>query len=84
MVRDRGKLTSMQYVTPLIGAIVADQYRGKYKTIFDFTHSPLSGPRHSLRNLAPLVYQGAALGGLIVAMFVVGLGTGGIKANVHP
>lgn len=37
-----------------------------------------------LTSLPVSIEHGAALGGLIVAMIVIGLGTGGIKANVAP
>ncbi|KAJ6151707.1 hypothetical protein N7470_006835 [Penicillium chermesinum] len=58
------------YVTPIIGAIIADQYLGKYKTIVLFC----------------IVYMVArpGLGGFIAAILIIGLGTGGIKSNVAP
>ena len=35
-------------------------------------------------SLPVAIEHGAALGGLIAAMIVIGLGTGGIKSNVSP
>lgn len=37
-----------------------------------------------LTSLPVAIEHGAALGGIIVAMIVIGLGTGGIKSNVGP
>ncbi|KAI9841563.1 MAG: peptide transporter ptr2 [Sclerophora amabilis] len=73
------------YVTPIIGAIIADQYLGKYKTIFWFSLVYICGLVILFCTSLPVAIEnGAALGGLIVAMIVIGLGTGGIKANVSP
>ncbi|GAB7347471.1 hypothetical protein MBLNU459_g4384t1 [Dothideomycetes sp. NU459] len=73
------------YVTPIIGAIVADQYLGKYWTIFYFSIVYMVGSLILfLTSLPVAIENGAALGGLITAMIVIGLGTGGIKSNVSP
>ena len=37
-----------------------------------------------LSSLPTAIEHGAALGGLVAAMIVIGLGTGGIKSNVSP
>ncbi|KAH8171107.1 POT family protein [Sarocladium implicatum] len=73
------------YTSTVIGAIVADQYLGKYRAIL------LAGAIYTC-GLVILVAtsthagitSGAGLGGLIAAMVTIGLGTGGIKANVTP
>ncbi|KAK2748782.1 hypothetical protein FQN57_000363 [Myotisia sp. PD_48] len=73
------------YVTPVLGAIVADQYLGKYKTIVLFCCTYALGLLILLFTSLPIALQnGAGLGGFVVAVIVIGLGTGGIKANVAP
>ncbi|OCK83738.1 di/tri peptide transporter 2 [Lepidopterella palustris CBS 459.81] len=73
------------YVTPIIGAIVADQFLGKYLTIVYFSLIYMLGILILfLTSLPVAIEHGAALGGLITAMVVIGLGTGGIKSNVSP
>ena len=37
-----------------------------------------------LTSLPVAITHGASLGGLVTAMIVIGLGTGGIKSNVSP
>ncbi|KAJ5734032.1 hypothetical protein N7493_002818 [Penicillium malachiteum] len=73
------------YVTPILGAIVADQYLGKYKTIVWFCGIYLVGLLILVCTSIPTALEhGAGLGGFIVAILVIGLGTGGIKSNVAP
>lgn len=73
------------YVTPIIGAIVADQYLGKYWTIVYFSIIYMIGAFILFITSLPVAIEnGAALGGLVTAMVVIGLGTGGIKSNVSP
>ncbi|KAL4805303.1 POT family-domain-containing protein [Aspergillus unguis] len=73
------------YVTPIIGAIVADQYLGKYKTIVFFCFVYLIGLLILVCTSIPQALEnGAGLGGFIVAILIIGLGTGGIKSNVAP
>lgn len=73
------------YVTPIIGAIVADQYLGKYKTIVWFCIIYLIGLLILVCTSIPVALEhGAGLGGFIVAILIIGLGTGGIKSNVAP
>jgi POT family proton-dependent oligopeptide transporter len=73
------------YFTPVIGAIVADQYLGKYKTIVLFAGFYLVGLIVLFVTSLPVAIEGgAAFPGLIVAMIIIGLGTGGIKSNVSP
>ncbi|KAF8627929.1 hypothetical protein AX17_006084 [Amanita inopinata Kibby_2008] len=74
------------YVTPFIGGILADTKWGRYKTIMIFSLVTLAGhiilvgsaTPASLRNLD------AALGLLVTAIVIMGLGAGAIKANVSP
>ncbi|KAI3393743.1 hypothetical protein diail_3744 [Diaporthe ilicicola] len=73
------------YVTPVLGAIISDQYLGKYWTIFYSALIYMVGNLILfLTSLPAAIEHGAALGGLIAAMIVIGLGTGGIKSNVSP
>ncbi|KAF2801839.1 PTR2-domain-containing protein [Mytilinidion resinicola] len=73
------------YVTPIIGAIIADQYLGKYKTILYFCFVYIIGLLILTLTSLPIALQhGAGLGGFIAAIIIIGLGTGGIKSNVAP
>lgn len=73
------------YVTPVLGAIISDQYLGKYWTIFYSAIIYIIGCLILfLTSLPVAIEHNAALGGLIVAMIVIGCGTGGIKSNVSP
>lgn len=73
------------YLTPILGAVVSDQYLGKYNTIVYFSFVYLLGVIILFITSLPVsIEHGAALPGLIVAMLVIGLGTGGIKSNVSP
>ena len=73
------------YVTPVAGAIIADQYLGKYKTILCSSVVYIAGLLILfLTSLPTAINHGAALGGLVASMVVLGIGTGGIKSNVSP
>ncbi|KAI9799419.1 MAG: hypothetical protein M1825_004519 [Sarcosagium campestre] len=73
------------YLTPLLGAVISDQYLGKYKTILLFAVIYMFGLLVLFVTSLPVaIANGASLPGLIVAMIVIGLGTGGIKSNVSP
>jgi len=73
------------YCSPIIGAVVADQYLGRYKTITSFSFIYLIGSVVLfLTSLPRSIEAGAAFPGLVVALICIGLGTGGIKANVSP
>ncbi|CAO3692610.1 hypothetical protein G6F70_005638 [Rhizopus microsporus] len=73
------------YITPIIGAIVADQYLGKYRTILLFASFYLVGLVILTATASPVaIANGAAFPGFIVGIIIVGLGTGGIKSNVSP
>ncbi|KAL9551491.1 hypothetical protein MBANPS3_004233 [Mucor bainieri] len=73
------------YITPVFGAIVADQFWGKYKTILVFAIIYFIGlVILTLTSIPAGIASGAAFPGFIVAIIIVGLATGGIKANVSP
>ncbi|ODQ68067.1 peptide transporter PTR2-A [Nadsonia fulvescens var. elongata DSM 6958] len=73
------------YVTPIIGAIVADTFVGKYNTItffcciyaFGLMILCVTSTEESLKSLR-------GLSGLVISMVFIGIGTGGIKPNVSP
>ncbi|CAO3668303.1 unnamed protein product [Umbelopsis ramanniana] len=73
------------YITPIFGAIVADQYLGKYRTILLFGTIYFIGLIIITATSAPsAIESGAAFPGFVVGLVIVGLGTGGIKSNVSP
>jgi proton-dependent oligopeptide transporter, POT family len=67
------------------GAVVADQYLGKYLTIVYFSLIYAFGVLILfLTSLPAAIEHGFALVGLVISMIIIGLGTGGIKSNVSP
>lgn len=73
------------YVTPILGAIVADAWLGRYKAIMAFSMVYLCGLIVIfVTSLPGPLDNGAGLPGLVVTMIILGLGTGGIKSNVSP
>ncbi|CAF3160189.1 unnamed protein product [Rotaria sp. Silwood2] len=73
------------YITPIIGAILADQLWGKYKTIIVSCVIYMIGLIVLLlTSIPPSIDKGVAFPGLIVAMIIIGFGTGGVKSNVSP
>lgn len=68
-----------------IAHVSSDQYLGKFKTITLALGIYIVGLIILVGTSTPAgIENGAAYGGLITAMVVIGLGTGGIKANVTP
>lgn len=73
------------YITPIIGAIIADQYLGKYRAILLFACIYFVGLVILTATASPMgIENGAAFPGFIVSIIIIGLGTGGIKSNVAP
>jgi len=74
------------YVTPILGAIIADQYLGKYNTILIFACVYMVGLLILTTTALPtsLEHHSVGVGGYVTALIVIGLGTGGIKSNVAP
>ncbi|KAI9364318.1 POT family-domain-containing protein [Pilaira anomala] len=73
------------YVTPIIGAIVADQYFGKYNTILIFSCLYLVGLIILTATSIPsAIESGATFPGFVVSIIIIGLAAGGIKSNVSP
>jgi POT family proton-dependent oligopeptide transporter len=72
-------------VTPILGAIIADQYLGKYNTILVFAAVYWVGLLVLWTTALPASIEGGhALGGYISAIVIIGFGTGGIKSNIAP
>ncbi|ORY08312.1 PTR2-domain-containing protein [Basidiobolus meristosporus CBS 931.73] len=73
------------YFTPLFGAVISDQYLGKFKTILIFCSIYMIGWLIlTLTAIPPSLAAGAGYPGYIVSLIVIGLGTGGIKPLVSP
>ena len=71
------------FLTPVFGAVVADQRLGRLKTILYASTIYMAGLLVVLVTSFPTFSQSGALVGLIVAMFMIGIGTGGIRPNVN-
>lgn len=73
------------YVTPILGGYISDTYWGKYKTIFVFCVVYIIGIFILFITSVPAITsKNTALGGFVVAIIIIGLATGGVKANVSP
>ncbi|KAI8974669.1 POT family-domain-containing protein [Pilobolus umbonatus] len=73
------------YLTPLLGAVIADQYLGKFRTILLFSVIYLIGLIIlTCTSLPSSIENGAGFPGYLTALLVIGLGTGGIKGIVAP
>ncbi|KIW27492.1 uncharacterized protein PV07_07225 [Cladophialophora immunda] len=74
------------YVTPLLGAWLADTYLGRYNMIMVSIGIAVIG--HVLLTMSALpsvlAHTESALISFIVALVVFGLGTGGFKPNISP
>ncbi|KAK9767531.1 hypothetical protein K7432_002631 [Basidiobolus ranarum] len=91
---DKGQATSTAlkqfftffcYFTPLFGAIISDQYLGKFKTILIFCSIYMLGWLIlTLTSIPPSLAAGAGYPGYIISLIIIGFGTGGIKPLVSP
>ncbi|KAJ7155693.1 peptide/h+ symporter protein [Mycena filopes] len=74
------------YVTPFLGAILADTKWGRYKTICVFSIVILLGHIILVGSATPssLEHPKTAMGLLILAIFVMAVGAGSIKSSVAP
>ena len=71
--------SGMCYVTPLIGGFVADSYLGRYNTIVLFATIYLGGlVLATLVAVPDYTHEGL----VFLALYIIALGTGGIKPNV--
>jgi POT family proton-dependent oligopeptide transporter len=69
---------------PLLGAYVADQYWGRYKTIGVSLGIDIIGHIILIMSAIPPVISntGGSLAAMIIAILVIGFGTGGFKPNI--
>ncbi|ODV61997.1 Ptr2p [Ascoidea rubescens DSM 1968] len=73
------------YVCPVFGAWISDTYLGKYKAICWFTGIYTIGILVLFLTSLPVsIENNVSFGGFIAAIIIIGLGTGGVKANVSP
>ncbi|KJA16010.1 hypothetical protein HYPSUDRAFT_47842 [Hypholoma sublateritium FD-334 SS-4] len=73
------------YVTPLLGAYIADTHWGRYKTICVAVGIAFLG--HVLlviSGIPAIIDEGNSMAPFIIALIVMGLGTGLFKANISP
>ncbi|KAF5310113.1 hypothetical protein D9619_010186 [Psilocybe cf. subviscida] len=73
------------YVTPLFGAYIADTYWGRYKTIcFAVVVSFIGHVLLIIAALPHVIANGTALPVFVIALIVMGIGTGVLMANISP
>ncbi|KAF8202074.1 peptide transporter PTR2-A [Mycena galopus ATCC 62051] len=78
-------LTFFVYATSFGGAIVADGWLGRYKSLTVFASIYALGILVLFVTSLPVsLDHGAGLGGLIAAMIIFGIGAGGMKSNLAP
>jgi POT family proton-dependent oligopeptide transporter len=71
------------FITPIMGAIVAEQYIGRVKTIIYSSFIYSCGLVTLFISSLPFAQdRGFSLLALLSSLFMIGIGTGGIKANV--
>ena len=75
-----------QYTMPLFGAFVADQYWGRFRTISAALGVDIVGHLILIVSALPSVLRNpnSSLAVLILAIVVIGVGTGGFKPNISP
>lgn len=69
------------FLTPLLGSVVADQYWGRVRTITYASLAYVCGLIMVV--ISSQLEPTAALATLAIAMFCIGIGTGGIRPNVN-
>jgi len=74
------------YVTPLLGAYIADERWGRFKTISVSVATAFIGHIILIISSIPpvIAHPKGALAALSLAIIVMGLGTGGFKSNISP
>ncbi|KAH8114891.1 PTR2-domain-containing protein [Phellopilus nigrolimitatus] len=74
------------YVTPLFGAYIADAYWGRYKTICYAVGVAIVGHVLLVVSAVPAVigHSQGSLAVFVVAIVIMGAGTGGFKSNISP
>lgn len=71
---------------PLFGAVIADQYWGRFRTILAAIGFALVGHTILIISAIPQVikHPQGAVGCFSVGLIIMGMGTGGFKANISP
>ncbi|KAB8217124.1 POT family-domain-containing protein [Aspergillus novoparasiticus] len=73
------------FLMPILGAVIADCYLGRVKTILLGSITATIGTLILFLTSLPVSLEnGAGWPGLLVALIIIGLGAGGIKSNVGP
>jgi POT family proton-dependent oligopeptide transporter len=74
------------YVTPLFGAYLADKYWGRYKTVCVAVAVAMIGHIILIIAAIPQVItnKGGAVACFIIAIIIMGAGTGAFKSNISP
>jgi POT family proton-dependent oligopeptide transporter len=73
------------YTTPIIGAIIADEYLGRFNTIFMAIGFSIIGHILLIISAIPVVLtSGKAIAPFILGIIFLGFGTGAFKANISP
>lgn len=68
------------YTTPLLGAYIADEYLGRFNTIFVAIAFAIVGHVILIISAIPQVLQGkGAIGAFVIGLVCLGIGTGGFK-----
>ncbi|CAI7639620.1 unnamed protein product [Penicillium glandicola] len=74
------------YVMPLFGAMVADQYWGRYRTIMSSIGCALLGHIILVISAIPKVIANpqGSIACFSIGLIIMGVGTGGFKSNISP
>lgn len=74
------------YFMPLLGAYIADQYWGRYKTIQYANLVSIVGHIILVFSAIPpvIVHPRASLAVFLIGLIIMGVGTGGFKSNISP
>jgi POT family proton-dependent oligopeptide transporter len=74
------------YIMPLAGAFVADQYWGRFRTIFASIACALVGHVILIVSAIPAVISkpGGSIACFSIGLIIMGVGTGGFKSNISP
>jgi POT family proton-dependent oligopeptide transporter len=73
------------YMTPIFGAIIADEYLGRFNTIFIAIAFSIVGHILLIVSALPTVLaSGNAVAPFMLGVIVLGFGTGAFKANISP
>ncbi|KAJ6562297.1 putative MFS peptide transporter [Mycena capillaripes] len=78
-------LTFFIYATSFGGAVVADGWLGRYKSLTLFASIYAVGVLILFVSSLPVsLDHGAGLGGVVAAIIIIGIGAGGMKTNIAP